>query len=99
MGQHIGFGVPLAFHDRSPHNLYRDLEQELPWIQQTDEYVKVLRGLKPRNDSYLVCFSDVANGLNDWFWPDTYPGGDDARKKLKEGMWAWLMTFDRLGAL
>lgn len=91
MGQHIAFGVPLAFHDRSPHNLYKDLEQELPWIQATDEFVHVLRSIKTGGTSYLDHFKAVT----DWLWAAwSHP----VKINMLEGMNAWAATFDRLGA-
>src|SRR5271157_6065624 len=66
-GQVIAFGSPLAFHDRSSHNLYKDLEQEIPWIQSTDEFVRVLREAKVEGSSYSECLRSVIDALeNTW---------------------------------
>ena len=90
MGHHITFGVPLAYHDRSPHNLYKDLEQELPWIQATDEFVRVLREIKMGAPTYKKCFHQILEGLMA-NWNHT------VKIDLISGMAAWEQTFDRLG--
>lgn len=90
MGQHIAFGVPLAFHERSPHNLYKDLEQELPWIQSTDEFVTRLRDFTTYGTTYSEHFLAVINGLEaNWYHP--------VKQQMLEGMRAWAAAFDRLG--
>lgn len=91
MGEVITFGTPLAFHERSPHNLYRDLEQELPWIEATDEFVRVLRDMYTFRVSYKQALVDVAAGLSlNWEHP--------VKQKYLEGIAAWVSAFDRLGA-
>jgi hypothetical protein len=97
MGQHITFGVPLSYHDRSPHNLYKDLEQELPWIQETDSFVEVLRNTTADGSSYYAALGSVIRGLADnWHPKDLHMM--NAKNKYLEGLMAWLETFARLGA-
>ena len=82
MGQVVTFGEPLAFHDRSPHNLYRDLEQELPWIQATDEFVRVLRESDIGGGSYSECLGSCIDALEkNWKHP--------VKEKYLEGLRIW----------
>jgi len=90
-GEVIAFGTPLAFHDRSPHNLYKDLEQELPWIQATDEFCDVLRSIAVPSTGYLDGLAAVIDGLKQkWSHP--------VKDKYLEGLSAWHNTFKQLGA-
>lgn len=96
MGQHVTFGVPLAYHDRSPHNLYKDLEQELPWIQATDEFVRVLKNQPVNGKTYLENFLQIENAMaQNWLPRDAVTR--EAKTKLISGMSAWWSTFNRLG--
>lgn len=95
MGQHITFGVPLAYHDRSVHNLYKDLEQELPWIQATDEFVRILRIIRLDGLTYAEAFRSVILGLRAYWHPT---GIGQAKEHMLDGMKAWDATFARLGA-
>ena len=90
MGQVISFGEPLAFHDRSPHNLYKDLEQELSWIQATDEFVRVLRESDIGGGSYSECLGSVIDALEDGW-------NHSVKEKYLEGLRIWNDIFVRLG--
>lgn len=91
MGEIITFGTPLSYHERSPHNLYKDLEQELPWIQATDEFCDVLRSIAVPSTGYLDGLAAVIDGLKQkWSHP--------VKDKYLEGLSAWHNTFKQLGA-
>ena len=93
LGEVVTFGTPLAFHDRSPHNLYRDLEQELPWIMATDEFVEALRGSSVGNITYTKGLSDVIDGLQA-HWATKHPVKD----LYLAGLTIWNEVFASLGA-
>ena len=65
-GHVIAFGSPLAFHDRSPHNLWKDLDQERTGMQLTDSFVAVLRGMKLTAKTYHEGYGQIIEGLYDW---------------------------------
>lgn len=97
MGQAITFGTPLAYHDRSPHNLYTDLEQELPWIRRTDHFCDVLRNTSLDGLTYLENLRQITQSLERNLLVDATPE-PVIRDRYVRGLRAWQATFDRLGA-
>jgi hypothetical protein len=83
-GEVIAFGTPLAFHERSPHNLYNDLEQELPWIRMTDEFCDTLRQIEVPNTGYLDGLQAVIEGLH-----AKWNTNSIAKVKYLEGLSTW----------
>jgi hypothetical protein len=67
-GHVISFGTPLAFHDRSPHDLWKDLEAEQRGMQLTDGFVAALRDMKLTAKTYHEGFGQVMEGLGSWGW-------------------------------
>ncbi len=90
-GHVIAFGQPLAFHDRSPHNLYNDLEQELPWIRMTDEFCWALQHIHVVKTGYLDGLDTVINGLQEKWKTD-----NPVKQQYLEGLRIWLDIFRRL---
>ena len=83
MGDAVSFGRPLANHDRVEHDLYKDLEQELPWIKKTDMFVDMLRNIKPfiKGSTYVETMRSIVELLRGpWivldFPPEYYKGLD-----------------------
>src|ERR1035437_4875697 len=68
-GEVVTFGLPLSYHDRSPHNLYKDLEAELPWIILTDEFCDTLRAIPVPSTGYLDGLQAVIEGLEEKWNP------------------------------
>jgi hypothetical protein len=91
MGQVIAFGEPLARHDRSPHNLYKDMDQEMPWIRMTDEFCRALRESDIKGSSYLECLSSVIEALSKNWRTD-----DPVKVQYLKGLKVWFSTFSRL---
>jgi hypothetical protein len=87
----ITFGVPLAFHDRTPHNLYEDLEQEIPWIRMTDEFCSILRSLQIPSTGYLDGLNSVIDGLNR-YWITNHP----VKVQYIEGLKIWYNIFKEI---
>ena len=65
-GHVIAFGTPLAFHDRSQHDLWKDLDQERTGMQLTDSFVAVLRGMKLTAKTYHEGYGQIIEGLENW---------------------------------
>ncbi len=68
-GDVITFGLPLSYHDRSPHNLYKDMEAETPWIILTDEFCDTLRTIPVPSTGYLDGLQAVIEGLDESWNP------------------------------
>ena len=92
LGEVVSFGLPLAFHDRSPHNLYGDLRDELPWVEATDAFCDALRGAEVGGRTYPEAFASVIEGLRSGWQPDPAVKG-----RYVDGLLAWQRTFERLG--
>jgi hypothetical protein len=80
----ITFGSPLAHHVRSQHNLYRDLEAEIGWIEQTNDFCDTLHETHLATGSYRAKFAQLTQALSPRW------------RELANGMTAWAETFDRL---
>lgn len=93
LGEVITFGTPLAYHQRSPHNLYKDLEQEMPWIRMTDDFVEALRATKVTSRTYIEALTEVIEGLRD-HWNTSEP----VKEQYLHGLSIWNDIFIRLGA-
>jgi hypothetical protein len=64
-GHVIAFGTPLAFHDRSPHDLWKDLDQERTGMQLTDSFVTALRDMKLTARNYHEGFGQIIEKLEE----------------------------------
>jgi len=91
LGESVAFGYPLAFHERSPHNLYKDLKEEVPWIEMTDEFVEALRTSRITGKTYNEAFMSAVVGLED-NWRTQNP----VKNQYLQGLRAWRDTFKRL---
>ena len=65
MGDAVSFGRPLVNHDRVPHDLYKDLEQEIPWIKKTDMFVDMFRNIQPfiKGSTYVETMRSIVDLL------------------------------------
>jgi hypothetical protein len=89
LNEGVNFGRPLANHVRSPHNLYRDLEEETPWIEMTDEFCDSLRSTVLTSDTYLGCSQEIVRQIEDKI--EIYAD------RVSEGMEIWGECFSKLG--
>lgn len=88
-GDVITFGAPLAFHDRSPHNLWSDLDAERQGMLLTDSFVAELRSLELTAKTYHEAYSQIIDGLWDWAESNgVYP--------MISGMYSWHRAFREL---
>ncbi len=83
-GDVIAFGMPLANHARSEHNLWHDLDIEREGMQRTDKFCDALRAIKVRGTSYHDAFGYIARELK----------GFD---KITTGMKIWHDVFNKIG--
>jgi len=84
----ITFGVPLVNHERSSHNLYDDLDQELPWMKMTDEFCSILRCIQVPSTGYLDGVAAMIEGL-ERFWVTKHP----VKEHYLEGLRIWHEIF------
>jgi hypothetical protein len=85
-GDVIAFGMPLANHDRSEHNLWHDLEIEKWGMQHTDEFCDVLRSARLTATTYHEGFGQLIEHLK---WAASF-------QKVVEGMQIWHDVFKRI---
>lgn len=85
-GDVVAFGMPLANHDRSDHDLWHDLDIEREGMQLTDEFCQVLRQINLTAKTYHEGFGQIINGLKSW----------GKIPRVIEGMSLWHDVFKRI---
>jgi hypothetical protein len=76
VGERVRVGTPLVRQARNPHNLFRDLSQELPGVVLLESMSELLaRPLTPAAD-YVSAYRELAERIDQWaatqtgFWWD-----------------------------
>ncbi|MEM9446962.1 MAG: hypothetical protein AAGA75_00330 [Cyanobacteria bacterium P01_E01_bin.6] len=64
VGHAVRIGSPVVEHRRSPHNLYKDLWNELAGMVVIDDMLPLLEAPLPKASNY----SDAALTLAEWIW-------------------------------
>ena len=96
LGYAVQIGAPVCDHRRTPHNLLRDLHQELAGIALLEELTAWLERVQLKGDGAAEAYLSLADGLeatlptfNGYLW------GDDARAffaRLAHAMRAWVQA-------
>ena len=89
MNDAIAFGEPLARHDRSEHDLWKDLNLESDAMRVTDSFVAALRSIKLTGKSYHSCFGEITRGL--WPWAVA-----NYKELIVDGMARWHDIFEEV---
>jgi hypothetical protein len=63
LGQAVRFGTPIVNHNRTPHNLFKDLYHELAGIVLLEEFVPWLRDVPLSGSSYLDTYECLAERI------------------------------------
>jgi hypothetical protein len=63
VGDRFSIGEPLTYHDRNPHNLFKDLMNELWGIIITDKLVQELKKIDLSSKNYFDCYLELADEL------------------------------------
>jgi len=63
MKEYISFGKPFSIHRRNPHNLFKDLREELWAIILTDTIVEFLESTHLKSRNYSDCYYELAEQL------------------------------------
>jgi hypothetical protein len=93
----IAFGMPLANHARTPHNLWNDLEIEKWGMQNTDFFCDMLRNIKLTASTYHEAFGEIIEQLNvRWPTASKFGIGDTEAGEMIEGMQIWHNIFKRI---
>jgi reversibly glycosylated polypeptide len=79
----IAFGLPLANHERSEHNLWHDVDLERWGMQVTDEFCDALRAIKLTGKTYHECFGEISRELEGF-------------EMITEGMKIWHDVFEEI---
>lgn len=88
-GDVIAFGAPLSNHQRSPHDLWKDLDSERLGMHLTDEFCDTLRGMKITATDYHEGFGQIISGLRE---SKMYPVIGD----IVKGMKIWHEVFEEI---
>lgn len=94
--RHVTYGMPAVMQDRNPHNVLRDLEDELHGYKHTEEFTDLLRGMVTvaMNDDhawepYEVFHWMMLSLANRW-------GSDIIPSYTRDAMLAWLVDVDSI---
>jgi hypothetical protein len=63
LGDAVAFGAPLLNQIRNAHDLWRDLEKELPGAKTSPELTERLREIQLSGTSYTECFAQLAQAV------------------------------------
>lgn len=85
----VAFGAPLSNHQRSPHDLWKDLDSERLGMHLTDEFCDTLRGMKITAADYHEGFGQIISGLRE---SKMYPVISD----IVKGMEIWHEVFKEI---
>jgi Reversibly glycosylated polypeptide len=96
----VAYGHPLVRHERSPHNLWVDLDRERE-MEVTDRFCAALRQIPLSGSDYGTCLHELATGLRRWL-----ADGADGLKEDKAvpverfvaGLEVWRATMDQVAA-
>jgi len=90
-GDVVAYGPPLVRQDRNPHNIVRDLSEELGGYMLTEHLVKYLRSFQTTATTYSEAYLDLIHHLREMIHIDTSLD-DDERHYFRGtliGMGAW----------
>jgi hypothetical protein len=60
----VAYGSPLVYQERNPHNLVRDLKDEMYGMEYTDWFTDKLRGIELTGTDPLNCLRQVQQALD-----------------------------------
>ncbi len=102
LGDLVRLGSPVADHRRTPHNLFKDLYQELAGVVLIEELLPWLQELKLSGRNYADSYAALADALlsqaaqfKGFVWDE---GGREFLRDTARCMQRWLSVVSRLGA-
>jgi glycosyltransferase involved in cell wall biosynthesis len=100
-GEAIRVGTPIADHRRTPHNLFKDLSQELAGMVLLDDILGWLVELKLDGGSYRDLYAALADAIEEkaaamrgFVWDE---GGREFLRDTAANMRAWLAAVALIG--
>jgi hypothetical protein len=100
-GEAIRVGTPIADHRRTPHNLFKDLSQELAGMVLLDDMLDWLVNLKLDGSSYHDLYAALADAIDEkaatmrgFVWDE---GGREFLHDTSANMRAWLEAVALIG--
>jgi hypothetical protein len=76
----VAFGEPLVEQVRNPHNLWRDLEDELPNNKANEYFLDILRAVALSGEDYLAALASLNDGARAAAADADIP--EDARREI-----------------
>lgn len=92
IGWYVTYGTPAVTQDRNPHNLVKDLRDELFGYEYTEEFTDFLRGLVRRAP---VDFTHVYEVYR-WFMFETASNYKRLPGLTRDSFYAWLVDVDNV---
>jgi hypothetical protein len=100
LGHVVRLGSPVADHRRTPHNLLKDLHQELAGIALIEDLLPWLQELKLSGQDYASTYSSLADALeeqapsfNGFVWGQ---GGQEFLRETAQCMRTWITVTNTL---
>lgn len=94
-GDVIAFGAPLSNHQRSPHDLWKDLDAERWGMQNTDFFCDTLRNIELTASTYHSGFGQIIQQLKNVTWPGGCIGNTEGYEMI-QGMEIWHEVFKEI---
>jgi len=64
MGDKVAYGLPVTLHKRNPHNLLKDLQQELWGMILTEDLIETLASIHLTSKGYSNLYFELAHALD-----------------------------------
>lgn len=65
MGDTVAVGGPTVIHNRNPHNLLKDLKEELSGMILTEKLVSILESIRLSSSNYLDSYRELSDKLQE----------------------------------
>jgi len=65
LGDNISLGAPLAFHDKRPRDVHKDVDAEMHGIAINETLWRIVDSLELDGKDYYQCYDSLVNGLED----------------------------------
>lgn len=102
LGHAVRFGDPVADHNRSPHNLFKDLYHELAGMVLVEDMLPWLQELTLSGSNYHEAYASLADAIDQqadnfsgFIWDD---GGRDFLHETSACMRRWLKLMAQLSS-
>ena len=102
LGHTVRLGAPVLEHRRTPHNLFKDLHEELAGVVLIEELLPWLQEVELTGNDFATAYAslaehltEVAGGFSGFVWDE---GGREFLAETATSMRTWLGLLEGIGA-